>query len=162
MAWAVARAGGHLRANPASPDRAAFEQDDFDELIEDVRRWARVRDPHLLRPETLLDRVVGGLFGVRVDGPGGRLEVAPFLPEGWRGFGLRRLRCHRTLIDLEVRPRAEWVTLRLAVTFGPPLATAVSLPDFAVGGVSVDDTALESVRAVFTAHDEHEVVFYAG
>lgn len=116
----------------------------------------------MLDPERLLDRVVGGLFGVRADGAGGRLEIAPFLPDGWRAFGLRRLRSHRTVLDLEVRPRAEWVTVRLAVTFGPALPAQVSLRDYPVGGVTVDETPLEGVRAVFTAHDEHEVVFYAG
>jgi hypothetical protein len=163
VAWAVARAGGHLRVNPARAGDGAFEADDLEELLDDARRWHRVRDPGVLDPEEFLARVVGGLFGVRADGAGGRLEVCPFVAEGWRAYRLRRVRSHRTLLDLEVRPRADWVTVRLAVTFGPPPAVVVALPDdVAVNGVSADETPLEGVRAVFTAIDEHEVVFFTG
>jgi hypothetical protein len=76
-------------------------------------------------------------------------------------MALRRLRAGRTVLDVEVRPRAEWVTIRLAVTFGPPLATLVRLPrEFPVGRVTVDEVPLPSDRAVFTAREEHEVVLF--
>jgi hypothetical protein len=160
-AWAVARAGGHLRVDPADPAPRAFGADEFAELIEDAERWDRVRTDQVIDPNGLLARLVGGLFGVRMDGPGGRLELCPWLPEGWRSMALRRLRAGRTVLDVEVRPRAEWVTIRLAVTFGPPLAALVRLPrEFPVGRVTVDEVPLPSDRAVFTAREEHEVVLF--
>lgn len=162
--WAVHQVGGHLRVDPAGVRAAAFEADDERELLEDARRWARVRAPGLLDPAEFLGRVVGGLFGASMDGAGGRLELRPRLPEGWRRMGLRRLRAHRTVLDLEVRPRAEWVTVRLAVTFGPPIATLVSLPDDGPGvaRVTVDEVPLDASRAIFTLQGEHEVMLFQG
>jgi hypothetical protein len=149
--------------DPARPAAPSFDRDDFEELVEDARRWQRIRAPGLLDPNRLLERVVGGLFGARMDGAGGRLELRPYLAEGWRSVALRRLRAHRTLLDLEIRPRAEWVTVRVAVTFGPPLATEISLPgDVGVVRVAVDEIPLEGSRALFTAQAEHEVVLFTG
>jgi hypothetical protein len=147
-------------ARPAAPD---FDPEDYAELLDDARRWQRIRAPGLLDPHHLLERVVGGLFGARIDGAGGRLELRPYLPDGWRLVTLRRLRAHRTVLDLELRPRAEWVTVRVAVTFGPPLATEISLAgDLAVVRVAVDEIPLEGSRALFTAQAEHEVVLFTG
>ncbi|HTL04993.1 MAG TPA: glycosyl hydrolase family 65 protein, partial [Gemmatimonadales bacterium] len=64
---------------------------------------------------------MAGLFGARADAAGGRFELAPWIPAGWRTMALRRLRCHRTLLSVDVRPRAEWVTVRLEVGFGPAI-----------------------------------------
>ncbi|MHB1329534.1 MAG: hypothetical protein ACYC2K_15160, partial [Gemmatimonadales bacterium] len=77
-----------------------------DGLLEDVRGWHRVRKPGMLDPVDVLGRVVGLLLGARQDGQGGRLELCPDLPEGWKSLKVKRLRSHRTLLDLEVRPRA--------------------------------------------------------
>ncbi len=161
-AWAIGRVGGHLRVDPAGrSDRWVGE--DVTGLIEDAREWYRIRRSDLLDPEEFLGRLVGLLIGARVDGIGGRLELEPMLPEGWRGIKVRRLRAHRTLIDLEVRRRAEWVTIRLAVMFGPPIAVTVALPeDESVARVTVDEIAVEGPRATFTAGGEHEVTLYLG
>jgi hypothetical protein len=76
-------------------------------------------------------------------------------------MALRRLRVHRTVLDVEVRPRAEWITVRLAITFGPPLPVEVTLPDdYEVGRVAVDEIPMEAARALFTAAGEHEVVLF--
>lgn len=138
-----------------------FDAEAVDELLDDARRWERVRDPGLLDPHELLERVVGGLFGARIDGAGYRLELRPTVPDGWRRFGLRRLRAHRTLIDLELRPRAEWITVRIRVTFGPSVAVELTLPEpWEVIRATVDEVALEGARALFTATAEHEVVLF--
>ncbi len=117
----------------------------------------------MLDPVDLLGRVTGLLLGARQDGAGGRLELCPDLPDGWKSFKVRRLRSHRTLLDLEVRPRADWVTVRLAVRFGPAIAVRVRLPaSLAVSRVAVDDVPLESRQAIFTLEGEHEIIFYLG
>jgi len=155
---------GHLRVDPAPAlGQAAWEQDDTDSLLDDARRWHRVRSPGIIEPDEFLGRVVGGLFGARLDGIGGRLELAPSIPDGWRSMAARRLRAHRTLLDVEVKPRAEWVTVRLAVMFGPPIAVAVGLPEEQpVARVTADEIPLDGPRAILTAADEHEVVLFLG
>lgn len=161
MAWAVGRSGGHLRADPARSNGLTFTGLDAAGLLEDARRWDRVRSNDVLDPDRFLAEVVGGLFGARYDGAGGRLELRPVVPEGWRSMALHRLRAHRTLLDVEVRPRAEWITVRLAVSFGPPVAVEVTLPDeYRVSRVVVDDVPMEAERALFTAAAEHEVVLF--
>ncbi|MGE3614726.1 MAG: hypothetical protein AB7L66_02550 [Gemmatimonadales bacterium] len=145
------------------PASDGFERPDgeADELLEDARRWDRVRDPHLLDPEAFLGQLVGGLLGARLDGIGGRLELALRVPEEWKTFRVRRLRAYRTLIDLEVRNRAEWVTVRLAAMFGPPLAVRIALGgERLVGRVTVDEVPLQGAEAIFTLASEHEVTFY--
>lgn len=155
------RSGGVVRADPS------FEEDDwsgadFDRLVQDARQWRRV-GAAALDPQGFLVEVVGGLWGVRADTAGGRFEVAPWVPEGWRSLALRRLRCHRTLLDVEVRPRAEWITVRLSVTFGPSIALVLSVRNAGrITGVSVDEVPLEGRRAIFTADGEHEAVFFLG
>lgn len=105
--------------------------------------------------------VVAGLFGARADVGGGRFELAPWLPPGWRSMALRRLRCHRALLNVEVRARSEWATVRLELTFGPAVALALRLRNTgAIAGVSVDEIPLEAERAIFTLRGQHEVVFF--
>ncbi len=153
--------GGHLRVDPARAGSARFTPLDVDWLLDDARRWERVRSNDLLDPDFFLSEVVGGLFGARFDGAGGRLELQPVPPDGWRAMALRRLRVHRTVLDVEVRPRAEWITVRLAIAFGPPLPVEVTLPDdYDVGRVAVDEIPMEAPRALFTAAAEHEVVLF--
>ena len=78
-------------------------------------------------------------------------------------MALRRLRLHRTLVDVEVRPRAEWATVRLSVSFGPTIPLALSLRNTPpVARVTVDEVPLVRDRAVFTLSDEHELVFFYG
>ena len=112
-------------------------------------------------PERFLREVVAGLFGVRADAEGGRFAAAPWMPDRWRAMAIRRLRFHRTLLDLEVRPRAEWATVRLNLTFGPPIPLVLSLRNAGpVGRITVDETALQGDRAIFTVSGEHEVMFF--
>ena len=161
VAWALRRVGGHLRVDPARPEPAEFSRLDLEGLLEDARRWDRVRANGVLDADELIAEVVGGLFGARYDGPGGRLELRPLPREGWRTMTLRRLRAHRTLLDVEVRPRSEWMTVRLAVIFGPPLAVDLRLPEeYLVSRVVVDEVAMEAPRALFTASGEHEVMLF--
>lgn len=149
-----------MRADPGSA-LAQWDAADFALLLEEARAFQRV-GPHVLRdPEGFLREVVAGLFGVRADAEGGRFAAAPWMPDGWRSMAIRRLRFHRTLLDLEVRPRAEWATVRLNLTFGPPIALVLSLRNAgAVGRITVDETALEGDRAIFTVSGEHEAMFF--
>jgi len=153
-----------LRVDPArlgADDDGGF--DPIQDLLDDARRWNRVRTAGIIEPQDFLGRLVGQLLGARLDGVGGRLELCPAMPEGWRAMTVRRLRAHRTLLDIQVRRRAEWSTLNLAVLFGPPIAVAVSLPEaVSVSRVAVDDVPLEGPRATFTAGREHEVTLYLG
>jgi len=126
-----------------------------------VRRVGGLRG--IGEPAALLREVVAGLFGARADLEGGRFELSPWLPEDWRTLVLRRLRFHRTLLDVEVRPRAEWVTIKLAVSFGPPIALALSLRNVPpVARVMVDEIELAGPRAIFTVAGEHEASFFFG
>jgi hypothetical protein len=155
----VRRAGAGVRADPGpGPEWGHVE---FAHLIEECRTFRRVGGPDVLEPDALLRDVVAGLFGVRADAVGGRFEIGPWLPEGWRFLTLRRLRCHRTLVDLEIKPRAEWATVRLAVTFGPPIAVALSVRNTgAIARVTVDEVPLEGERAILTVSGEHEAMFF--
>lgn len=106
---------------------------------------------------------MGGLFGARADQAGGRFELSPWIPEGWQSLALRRARFHRTLMDIELRPRAEWTSVRLAVSFGPPIPLALTLRNTPpVARVMVDEVALARDRAIFTVSAEHEILFFYG
>jgi hypothetical protein len=159
----VARLGGHLRVEPDGGRLPDWDEDEQAALIDDARRWDRVRADGILDPAELSSRVVGGLWGARIDGGGGRLELAPSMPPEWRSMAIRRLRAYRTLLDLEFRDRAEWATLRIAVKFGPPIPLLVRLPEPAnVVRVAVDEIPLDARQAIFTAQYEHEVTLYRG
>lgn len=156
--------GGGVRADP---DRrwADWDASDLAHLLQEAESFRRVGPEGLSDPPAFLHEVVGGLFGARAEVEGGRFELAPWLTEGWRSMALRRLRCHRTLLDVEVRPRAEWATVRLEVTFGPPIALALGLRNAgAIARITVDEIPLEGAprlgRAVFTVGEEHEAVFF--
>jgi len=162
FSWAVERAPGAVRADPGGR-WLGWSEDDLDALLEDAHRWLRVGRHAMDDAETVLGEVVGGLWGARADGEGGRFEISPWIVAGWKTMALRRLRLHRTLIDVEVRPRAEWITCRLEVTFGPPVALSLTLRNApAIAGVTVDEVALQGSRAIFTVSGEHEAVFYLG
>ncbi len=149
--------------DPAGSQFAGWDEADIADLLDDVRMWRRLRSDSAVDPADLLRRVVGGLLGASHDGDGGRLELQPWLPEGWRNLVVRRLRVQRTLIDIDIRAKAEWLTVRLAVMFGPPIAVGLRLPDhFGVVRVAVDEIPLQATRAIFTAGAEHEVTLYFG
>ena len=160
------RVRGGVRADPGpEPDggRAGWDGAEFARLVEEARLAERVGRHGIADPGGLIGDVVGGLFGARADQEGGRFDLAPWLPEGWRMMALRRLRLHRTLLDVEVRPRVEWVTIKLAVTFGPPIALALSVRNTgAVAGVIVDEVEVAGPRAIFTVQGEHEARFFFG
>jgi hypothetical protein len=157
----VRRAEAEVRAGPVAPEE--WDGSDFLHLLEEARAFRRVGPRALPDPAGFLREVAGGLFGARADDPGGRFALAPWVPEGWNSMALRRLRLHRTLVDLEVRPRAEWATVRLAASFGPPIPVALSLRNTPpVARVTVDEVALERGQAIFTLSDEHELVFFYG
>jgi hypothetical protein len=108
-----------------------------------------------------LREVVAGLFGVRADAEGGRFAIAPWLQESWRMMAIRRLRFYRSLLDIEVRPRAEWATVRLKLSFGPPIAVDLSVRNAGPASrITVDETVLEGDRAIFIVSGEHEAMFF--
>ena len=140
---------------------ADWDAADFAELLERARDFRRIGAVALGEPESFLREIVAGLFGARADAEGGRFALAPWLPEGWRSLALRRLRCHRTLLGVEVRPRAEWTTVRLELNFGPAIPLALSLRNVgAIARITVDEVALEGERAIFTLQGQHEAVFF--
>ena len=150
-----------MRAGP--PPHDDWDGSDFSHLIEEARTFRRVGARALPDPAGFLREVAGGLFGARADDPGGRFGLAPWVPEGWSSMALRRLRLHRTLVDIEVRPRAEWATVRLAVSFGPTIPLALSLRNTPpVARVTVDEVALVRDQAIFTLSADHELVFFYG
>ena len=160
FAWAVRRDPSGVRADPG-PEPSSWGEDDFAELIERGKTFRRVGQAALEGPRWLLREVVAGLFGARSDAEGGRFELRPWLPEGWRSFTLRRLRCHRTLLDVEIRARAEWTTLRVELVFGPPIPLSVGLRNTGtIAGIATDEIALEGDRAIFTLQGQHEVLFF--
>ncbi|HLG05593.1 MAG TPA: hypothetical protein VI383_05555 [Gemmatimonadales bacterium] len=160
FAWAVRRDPAGVRADPEG-GLGPWDSDGFAELLELARTFRRVGPVGLSDPDCLLHEVVAGLFGARADAGGGRFELRPWLPEGWRFLILRRLRCHRTLLDAEVKVRAGWATVRLELSFGPPIPLSVELRNVgAVAQVAVDETPLSGDRAIFTLQGRHEVTFF--
>ena len=149
-----------VRADPG-PGLPEWDAADFQALAERARSFRRVGAPALPEPDAFLREIVAGLFGAHSDAAGGRFGLAPWLPEGWRSMALRRLRCHRTLLGIELRPRAEWTTVRLELSFGPAVPVALSLRNVGpIAQLTVDEVALEGERAVFTLQAQHEVVFF--
>lgn len=144
-------------------EAAEWDGADFGHLVEEARGFRRVGGGALPDPAGFLREVVAGLFGVAPAGAGGRYPVAPWVPEGWKSLALRRVRCHRTLVDVDVRPRADWCTVRLATSFGPAIPVAVSLRNVpGIVRVTVDEVELSRVPAIFTLSSEHEIVFFYG
>ncbi|HEU5218518.1 MAG TPA: hypothetical protein VFU23_07655 [Gemmatimonadales bacterium] len=130
-------------------------------LLEEARTFRRVGAHAVPDAEAFLREVVAGLFGVRADGEGGRFIVAPWLRSDWRSMAIRRLRLHRSIVDVEVRPRVEWAAIRLRLTFGPSIALALSVRNAGpVGRVTMDEIPLQGDRPVFTLTDEHEAMFF--
>jgi hypothetical protein len=149
-----------VRADPA-PGLPDWDEADFAELLEQARSFRRVGARALPQPESLLREVVAGLFGLHSDGEGGRFEMAPWLPPDWRSMALRRVRCHRTLLGVELKPRSEWATVKLELSFGPPIALALALRNVgSIARMTVDEIPLEGERAIFTLQGQHEVVFF--
>jgi hypothetical protein len=144
-------------------DPEAWDGSDFGHLIEEARGFQRVGAGALPDPAGFLREVVAGLFGVGAAGAGGRYPLAPWVPEGWKSLALRRVRCHRTLVELDVRPRADWCTVRITSSFGPAIPVAISLRNTPpVARLTVDEVELARTPAVFTLTSEHEVVFFYG
>lgn len=136
---------------------------DFAHLMEEAKGFCRVGAQALPDPAAFLRELVGGLFGARADQAGGRFQLSPWVPEGWQRVALHRLRFHRTLVDVELRPRAEWTTVRLELSFGPPIPLALTLRNTApIARVTVDEVALARDLAIFTLSAEHEIVFFYG
>jgi hypothetical protein len=160
--WSAGRAGASVAAGPGVPG-ADWDGADFAHLIEDARLFHRVGTHALADPAGFIREVVDGLFGVRAEGAGGRYDLAPWVPDGWPRMALRRLRCHRSLVDLELRPRAEWCTMLVSLEFGPAIPVSLSLRNTPpVARITVDEIALAGELAVFTLSGEHEAVFYYG
>lgn len=145
-------------AGPASPE---WDGSDLEHLQITGRAFERVGPGALPDPAGFLREVVSGLFGAAADLDGGRFALSPWLVAGWKRMTLRRLRLHRTLLDVEVRPRVEWATVRLEVTFGPPVPLLLSVRNGGrISRVTVDEIVLDSEQVVFTASGEHEVMFF--
>jgi hypothetical protein len=160
FAWAVGSAASAVRAESGA-GLPEWDGSDLDHLLMEGRGFRRVGHRALPDPAGFLREVTSGLFGAAADLDGGRFAVSPWLVEGWRRMALRRLRLHRTLLDIEVRPRAEWVTVRLQVTFGPPVPVALSIRNGGpVSRITVDDVALDSEQVVLVVSGEHEVMFF--
>ncbi|HEV8149797.1 MAG TPA: hypothetical protein VGP61_06390, partial [Gemmatimonadales bacterium] len=152
------RAG--VRADPG-PGLPEWELADFEELLDQARSFRRVGAGALPEPALLLREIVAGLFGAHADAGGGRFALSPWVVPGWGSMALRRLRCHRTLLDVELRPRSGWATVRLELKFGPAIALELSLRhSAAVARITVDEVPLEGQRAIFTLQGQHEVVFF--
>jgi hypothetical protein len=134
---------------------------DLEHLLMEGRAFERVGPRALPEPAGFLREIASGLFGAATDQAGGRFALSQWLVEGWRRYSLRHLRMHRTLLNVLVQPRAEWATVRLEVTFGPPIPLALSVRNGGrVGRVTVDEVPLAGEQVVFTASAEHETVFF--
>jgi hypothetical protein len=160
FAWAVRRDPAGVRADPGAglPD---WDADEFAELLDQARSFRRVGSAAAPEPEWLLREVVAGLFGVRADAEGGRFALRPWVPEGWRSLAIRRLRCHRTRLDVLVRARADWVAVRLELSVGPAIPLSVGLRHVApIAQITLDEIPLGGERAIFTLQARHEVTFF--
>ena len=159
FAWAVRRDPSGVRADPG--DEPDWGDPDVEELLDSARTFRRVGPWAGPEPQRFLHQVVAGLFGIRADAGGGRFDASPWIVDGWRAMALRRVRCHRTILDFEVRARSEWVTLRLEVGFGPAIPLAVQVRNTGpISQVTIDEVPVEGERAVFTLQQQHEVTFF--
>lgn len=161
FAWAVRRDPSGVRADPGA--EPAWSDAELEDLLDSARMFRRV-GPSTgggLDPQLFLHQVVTGLFGVRADAAGGRFEINPWRVDSWRAMALRRLRCHRTILDVEMRTRSEWVTLRFEVGFGPVIPVLVQVRNAGpISQVTIDEVAVEGERAILTLQDQHEVTFF--
>lgn len=158
--WAAGRAAGAVKAEEGS-GLTAWDESDLAHLLITAQAFGRVGPRALPDGAGFLRDIVSGLFGAATDLAGGRFALSPWLVPEWRRMALRRLRLHRTLVDIEIRPRSEWATVRLEVTFGPPVPLALSVRNGGiVSRVTVDEVVVETERVVFTASGEHEAMFF--
>ena len=162
----------HLMANV----RLAFARQGgaFDEVLNGLEeRTAGVCPDQAWSAAMVLAPLVEGLLGVEPDAPGGKLAIAPQLPEEALALDVTGLRCGDTVYDLRLRRKAPDLTIAVRRTLGPPLWLTLgtwwpSLPSatFVDGEtVSPEVTAWGAgVRCAvgFQAAGEHEVRFVGG
>ena len=159
FAWAVRRDPSGVRADPGA--ESTWSEGELEELLDSARTFRRVGPSTGLDPQLFLHQVVAGLFGVRADAAGGRYEIHPWRVDSWRAMALRRLRCHRTILDVEMRARSEWVTLRFEIGFGPAIPLSVQVRNTGpISQLTIDEVPVEGERAILTLQDQHEVTFF--
>lgn len=159
FAWAVRRDPSGVRADPGTEQ--VWSDVELEDLLDSARSFRRVGPSTGLDPQLFLQQVVAGLFGVRADAAGGRFEIHPWRVDSWRAMALRRLRCHRTILDVEMRARSEWVTVRFEVGFGPAIPLSVQVRNTGpISQLTIDEVPVEGERAVFTLQEQHEVTFF--
>ena len=159
FAWAVRRDPSGVRADPGAEQ--VWSDAELEDLLDSARGFRRVGPSTGLDPQLFLQRVVAGLFGVRADGAGGRFEIHPWRVDSWRAMVLRRLRCHRTILDVEMRARSEWVTVRLEVGFGPAIPLSVQVRNTGpISQLTIDEVPVEGEQAILTLQERHEVTFF--
>ena len=99
-------------------------------------------------------------WGLRFDQGQGVLSVAATLPAGEREAAVGPFRVGRSVVALRLRRTPSAVTLRIVLSFGPPLRLDASLAE-ALGQapVVVDDIPLGRSRVSFEATGTHEVIW---
>jgi hypothetical protein len=158
----------HLAANA----RHAFERQlgAFDEALHGgTGASAGVCADQAWSAAAVIAPVVEGMLGAEPDAPGGRLTLAPSLPEGWGWMALHGLRCGETVLDVRTRRRGPRLSVRIRRTLGPPLwLTLAAWAPSAGCRMLVDEQpvrptetsfgALVKASVGFQASGEHEVV----
>ena len=115
----------HLAANV----RLAFARQGgaFDEALHGLEeRTVGVCPDQAGSAAMVIAPLVEGLLGVHPDAPGGRLTIAPQLPEAWDRLDVVGLRCGETVYDVKLRRRKGQLDIALRRTVGLPLRITVA------------------------------------
>ena len=121
------------------------------------------RDPGALPGQgaaPALLQAVAVLWGLEPDAPSDALAVTPWARLGWPRWALRRLRVGRTVLDLELRRRGEWLELRMHHRSGNRLVVTAGVRGAEVGGIVADEIELPGPRARLHTHERHEIRFH--
>ncbi|HET9294828.1 MAG TPA: hypothetical protein VFO06_11085 [Gemmatimonadales bacterium] len=103
---------------------------------------------------------IAGLWGVRPDAVNQAVAIQPWLPPGWEGMAIERLRVGRSVLDVRLRRRFGQVVARVERTHGPRIHVEFRLRGVAApSSVLVDDVELGGARAGFEADGHHVLIW---
>lgn len=111
-------------------------------------------------PSLPLDAGTMSRWGIAYHPVSATLSLAPALQDGEREAAVGPFRAGRTVVALRLRRTPSAVTLRVVVSFGPPVRVEAVLAGAAPRlPATVDDTPLGQHRVAFEATGTHEIIW---
>ncbi len=104
---------------------------------------------------------IAGLWGVRPDAVNQAVAIQPWLPPGWDGMAIERLRVGRSVLNARLERRFGQVVAKVERIHGPRIHVEFRLRGVeAPSSVLLDDVELGGGRAAFEADSHHVLVWH--